>query len=126
VKVLLNTEDQCLVGWDALLLVAPFPCDLDRGLYGLCASVHGHDHVEAKHLGSVFSKPGKDIIVECAAAQRQARRLLYESLDKFWVTVALIDGAVGREKIKIASTFGTPLVYVVSCADLSHLQDPTH
>lgn len=123
-KVLLHTEHQCLIRWDALLLVAPFPGDFDRSFHSLCASIHGHDHVEAKHLGGVFGEPREDIVVECAAAQRQARRLLCESLDKLRVAVSLIDGAVGGEEVEIASTFGMPLDHMVTCTDLSYLPDP--
>lgn len=64
VEVLGNAEDEGLVFWDSLYFVTPFPGDLDGGLDGLGAGVHGQDHVEAEVAGYEFGEAGEDIVVE--------------------------------------------------------------
>src|SRR4051794_2476200 len=84
-EVLLHREDQCLVLWNTLDLVPPLARNLDGRLYGLGARVHGEQHVEAEELGGVFGEAGEDIVVEGAAAERQARGLLRQRLDELGV-----------------------------------------
>ena len=94
-KVLLHAEYQCLVFWNLLNLVAPFPCDFDGRLNGLGTSVHRQHHVEVKKFGHEFGEAREDIVVECSAAERQAGRLLCECLDQLRVAMALVHRAIG-------------------------------
>ena len=51
-EVAFGAEDSCSALRNALLHVAPFPGELERGLDGLGSSVHGHHHVVAENLHS--------------------------------------------------------------------------
>ncbi len=51
-------DDLGLVRGDALDLVAPLAGDLEGGLDGLGAGVHGHRHIEAGEIWSSWAKRG--------------------------------------------------------------------
>ena len=70
-EVLLYRKNKSLVLWDALDLVSPFPCNLDSGLYGLSARVHGQDHLKAQHLGDSLGETREDIVVEGAGTKSE-------------------------------------------------------
>jgi hypothetical protein len=108
VEVLSHREDQSLILRYSLDLVAPLARDLDRSLHRLGSRVHGQDHVEAKQLGSILGEAGEHIVVECSAAECQARCLLSQSLDKLRVAVALVYSAVCREEVKVVLVLGVP------------------
>lgn len=116
-KVLRHRQDQGLVLGNALCLVAPLSRNLDGRLDGLCARVHGQDHVEAKRLGDDLGKARKDIIVKGSRAQGQGAGLVDEGLDELGVAVALVDGAVGRQKVEIVLALGVPDVAALGLAE---------
>jgi hypothetical protein len=92
VEVLCNAQDECFILRDALLLVAPFPGNLDCCLDGFGTCVHGQDHVEAEVFGHEFGESGENIVIECSRAQRQGGRLLCQCFDQFWVAMPLVHG----------------------------------
>lgn len=108
VEVFLHAEDKCFVLRDLLRLVAPFPRDLDCGLHGLCAGVHGEHHIEAHHRSDLLGEAREDIVVEGATAESEAAGLLGKGLDELGVAVALVHGRVCREKIEVMFAFWVP------------------
>jgi hypothetical protein len=90
---------------NALGFITPFPGNFDSRLHCLSSRVHRQDHLEAKHLCDVLSEAREDIIVKSSAAQGQSGCLFCQGLDEFWVAMALVDGAVGREKIEVVFAF---------------------
>lgn len=107
-EVVLRTQHNGLVLGNTLDLVSPLASDLDAGLDGFGAGVHGQHQVKAKEFSDEFGESGKNIIVESAGAQRQARGLLNQGFDQLGVTMALVHGRVGSQKIKIVTTFWIP------------------
>lgn len=75
-EVVLYTQDKSLVLGDSLHLIAPLASDLDSGLDGLRASVHGQDHVETKVAGDELGKTREDVIVERTRAKGNTRGLV--------------------------------------------------
>ena len=71
VEVFGDTEDDGFVLWDAFRFVAPFPGDLDGGLHGFSAGVHGEDHIEAKEAGYELGEAWEDIVIEGSRAECQ-------------------------------------------------------
>ena len=57
---------------------------------------HGQHHVEAEHARHELGEAREHVVVECAAAQCEALRLVGQGLDQLGVAVALVDGGVGR------------------------------
>ena len=107
-EVVLGAQHNGLVLGNTLDLVSPLASDLDAGLDGFGAGVHGQHQIKAKEFSDKFSESGEDIIVESPGAQRQARGLLNEGFNQLGVTMALVHSRVGREKIKIVTTFWIP------------------
>jgi hypothetical protein len=107
-EVLRHREDQSLILRYSLDLVAPLARDLDRSLHRLGSRVHGQDQVEAKQLGGIFGEAWEDIVVECSAAERQARCLLGQRLDKLGMAVALVHGRVCGEEVEVVFAFWVP------------------
>ena len=66
VEVPIEYQDLCLVGRDALLLVAPPPGGLDCGLHGLRASVHRQDARESADPVDSFVHAAELVVVEGA------------------------------------------------------------
>ena len=71
-EVVLYAQHDGFVLGDALHFVGPFPGDLDCGLDGFGARVHGEDHVEVEVFGYEFGKAGEDIVVEGSGGESQA------------------------------------------------------
>ena len=107
-EIFLHREDQRFVLRNALDLVSPLASNLDGCLDGFGTCVHGQDHVKAKQFRRILSKAGEDVIVECTAAECQARCLLSQGLDEFRVAVTLVDGAVCREEVEIMFALRIP------------------
>lgn len=107
-EVVLCTQDDSFVFRNSLDLVSPFTGNLDTGLNGLGASVHGHHHVKAKVAGNKLGKAGEDVIVECTGAQSYSRSLVYQCSNQFGVAMALVHSGVGGEEVKVVTTFGVP------------------
>lgn len=107
-EVFCDGEDQCLILRDAFDFVAPLACDLDGRLDSFSTSVHWEDHIEAKQFGGILCKSREDIVIECSAAEGQARGLLSQGLDELGMAVALVDGAVGGEKVKVVLALWVP------------------
>lgn len=107
-EVLLHREHQRLVLWNAFYFVTPLPRNLHRRLHSLSSRVHGKDHVEPEQLGGILCEAWKHIVVECAAAESQSRRLLSEGLDELRVAMALIHGAVCGEEVEVVLVFWVP------------------
>jgi len=108
VEVFLDGKNECLVLRNSLALVAPFPCNLDRRLDSFCTSVHGQDHLKAKHLGDGLGEFWKDIVVKSPRAESESRGLVDECLYEFRVTVTLVDGAVSGQEVKVMLSFWIP------------------
>ena len=115
-KVPCRAHHNRLVRLDPLDLVPPLPRNLDRRLDRLRAGVHRQHHVKAKHARDKVGKARKDIVVEGAAAQRQAGRLVGEHPDELRVAVALVDGAVGGQEVEVALALGIPHVHASGTA----------
>lgn len=107
-EVLFYRKDQSLILRNALDLVSPLARNLHCGLNGLSTGVHGQDHVESKQLGGVLSEAWEHIVIERTTAEGQSRSLLSQSLDKLWVAVPLVDGAVCRKEVKVVLLLGVP------------------
>lgn len=107
-EVVLSTQDNGLVLWDALNLVSPLPGDLDTSLHSLRTGVHRQDHVKTKELGDKLRKPGENVIVEGAGTKSQSRGLFNQRFDQLGVTVTLVDGRVGRKEVEVVTAFWIP------------------
>lgn len=94
----------------SLDLVSPLTGNLDGGLDGLGTRVHGQYHVIAEGIADFLGPNGEDVIVECARSECDSASLLGKGLDQLWVTVALVDSTVGREKIEVVLALGIPHV----------------
>jgi len=117
-EVVLSTQNNGLVFRNALDLVTPFTGNFDTCLNGLGTGVHRQDHVESKVARDELGKARENVIVECAGTQSHARSLIHEGSDQFGVTVALVHSGVGREEVKVFTTFGIP-----NCGTLSPGKD---
>lgn len=95
-EVLGNTENNRLILWDTLHLIAPFSCDLDScfDCFGTC--VHWQYHIKVEKLCDELRKPWKDIIVECSRAESQRLCLFDQCFNKLWMTMTLVDSRVCR------------------------------
>lgn len=107
-EVVRDGKDEGLVLLNALDLVSPLAGNLDGGLGGLGASVHGQNHVVAKDIADLFSPLGEDVIVESAGAESENGGLLGQGLDELGVAVTLVDGAVGGEKVHVLVALWVP------------------
>lgn len=116
-EVLRSSKDESLIGRDTLDLVSPLAGELDGRLDSLSTSVHGQNHVVAKHLVDLLSPLGEDIVVEGAGAEGQTAGLLGEGLDELGVAVALVDGAVGGQEVEVLATLGIPHVDALSARE---------
>ena len=107
-EVVLRTQNNGLVLGNTLDLVSPLASDLDAGLDGFRAGVHGQHQIKAKVFSNKFGKPGENVIVESPGAQRQTRGLLNQRFNQLGMTMTLVHSRVGRQKIKIVTTFWIP------------------
>lgn len=107
-EVVSHAEYMGLALWDPLDLVCPLSRDLDSCLNGLGTSVHGQHHIIAEEVADLCGPYGEHIIVKGSRAQREATSLLSQGFDQLRVTVALVDGAVGREEIEIVLALWIP------------------
>ena len=112
-EVLSGSKDKSLTLSNLLDLIGPLTSNLDGSLDGLGTSVHGQDHVVAESAAHLGSPDGEDVIVESARAQGQPTSLLSEGLDQLGMTVALVDGAVGREEVEVVVALGIPDVHAL-------------
>lgn len=117
VEVVSNAEDEGLAGLNPLDLVCPLTGNLDGGLGSLSTSVHGQRHVVAKDITDLLGPSGEDIVVESAGAEGQAAGLLNKDLDELGVAVALVDGTVGRQEVKVVAALGVPDVDALSLGE---------
>lgn len=108
VEVVLSTQNHRLVLRDTLDLVPPFAGDLDAGLDGFGAGVHGQDHVVAEELGDELGEAREDIVVEGARAESQTGGLVAERGDQLGMAMALVDGGVGRQEVEVVAALGVP------------------
>ena len=112
-EIVVCAKDQRLALGHLLDLISPLAGDLDGRLDRLGARVHGEDHVEAEGVADLLGPDGEDVIVEGARTEGDAASLLGKGLDQLWVTVALVDGTVGREEIEVVLALGIPHVYTL-------------
>lgn len=63
-EVLCDTEDDSLIFWNALDLIAPFSCNLDSCLDCFSTRVHRQHHVKVEVLCDKFGETWEDIVVE--------------------------------------------------------------
>ncbi len=108
VKVVGGAEDEGLALLDALDLVGPLAGDLDGGLDGLGARVHGQHHVEAEDAADLLGPHGEHVVVEGARAEGQAAGLFGEGAHQLRVAVTLVDGAVGGQEVEVVLALGVP------------------
>lgn len=116
-EVVSDTEDESLAGLNALDLVRPLTGNLDGGLGSLSTSVHGQRHVVAEDIADLLRPAGEDIVVESTGAEGQAAGLLDEDLDELGVAVALVDGTVGRQEVKVVAALRVPDVDTLSLGE---------
>jgi len=118
VEVLLHGEYQRLAIRNALLLVAPFPRDLDRSLNRFRACVHRQHHFKPEHLRNSLCKAREDIVVERSRAQRESRGLIHQRLNQLRMAMSLVDGTVGGQEVEIVLALGIP--YRASAGSAEH------
>jgi hypothetical protein len=75
-EVSLAGENKRFPRLDTLPHICPLASDLEGSLDGLCASVHGEDHVVAEHGGEVAGERAERGVVECTGAEGQLPSLL--------------------------------------------------
>lgn len=107
-EVIFNTQHDGLIVRNAFDFVAPFPGNLDACLHGFRAGIHRENGVVSKVLRDKLREFGEYIIVEGPGAERKRGRLLGQSLDQLRVTVALVDGGIGREEVQVMAALGIP------------------
>jgi hypothetical protein len=117
VEVLGSSKHQGLARRHLLDLVSPLAGNLDGGLDGFGARVHGQDHVIAEEGRDLLGPDGEDVVVEGARAQRQPAGLLGQGLDQLRVAVALVDGAVGREEVEVVLALRIPHVHALGTGE---------
>lgn len=103
-EVLIRKQNTSLVGRNALDGVAPPTRELDRRLPTLDSRVHGQDAIVAKVLRDEATVVSQGIVVEGSAGERQILGLIDESPDDLGMTVALIDGRVRAQEVKVLAT----------------------
>ena len=72
VEVLLCSKDEGFPLLDALYFISPLPRNLNCSLNGFCTSVHGQNHVVAKHFLDLLCPFWEHIIVESSTAEGQS------------------------------------------------------
>ena len=100
-EVVASKDNAGLVLWDALDIISPPTGKLDGGFAALHSSIHGEDAVVAKVGGNKLGILTKGIIVEGTGGKRKLLGLLDQCADDFGMAMSLIDGAVGRQEIKV-------------------------
>jgi len=105
VEVVGADDDLGLVLPDALYLLTPLAGGLDGGLYGLGTRVHGQYAVISRQLADLLAEQGQLVVAEGAAGEGDLGGLATQRLEDARVTVTLVHGAVGREKIHVAFAF---------------------
>lgn len=100
-EVVAGKDNAGLVLWDALDIIAPPTGKLDGGFAALHSSIHWEDAVVAKVGGNKLGILTKSIIVEGTGRERELLGLLDQCADDFGMAMPLIDGAVGRQEIKV-------------------------
>src|SRR5829696_6632905 len=102
VEVAAGHDDPRLVGGHALDLVAPLAADLDGGLDGLGAGVHGEHQLLATEVTERGAEISELVVDERAAGQRQAVELRVRGRDEARVAVAEVERGVAREQVEEA------------------------
>jgi hypothetical protein len=93
VEVSLASENKRFTRLDTLAHICPLAGDFEAGLDGLCASVHGEDHVVAEHGGEVAGEGGEDGVVKGTGTEGELASLLDQGGENLGVAVTLIDGS---------------------------------
>ena len=105
VEVVGADDDLGLIFRHALDLVGPLAGELEGGLDGLGAGVHGQGHVEAGEVVDLLVEERELVVAEGARGQGDALRLLEHGGEDARVAVALVDGGVGGEEVEVAAAF---------------------
>ena len=100
-------HDRLILGY-TLDIIAPAASQLDARLARFHARIHGQHLVEAQQFGEILLEFSEHVIVESTRGERQNARLFSHLFDYFRVTVALIHGAVCRQKVVILVAFYVP------------------
>mmetsp|Transcript_16859 Transcript_16859/g.43198 ORF Transcript_16859/g.43198 Transcript_16859/m.43198 type:complete len:298 (-) Transcript_16859:104-997(-) len=107
-EVILGKQHLCLVFRDALDVISPAPCQLQCSLAALHAGVHWQNLVKPEQLGDILFVLAQDIVEEGPGCECKLGSLICQSAHNFWVTVALVDGRIGAEEVKVALAVDIP------------------
>ena len=107
-------DDLRLIGRNALHIIGPFPSDFDGGLHRFRSRVHRKDLVVSKIRCHKLLVLAKIAIEKGSRRQGQFLRLLCHGRHNPRMTMALIDGRICTEKVKILLAFNVPHVNTLS------------
>mmetsp|Transcript_68942 Transcript_68942/g.177673 ORF Transcript_68942/g.177673 Transcript_68942/m.177673 type:complete len:264 (+) Transcript_68942:584-1375(+) len=93
---------------DALDVVAPAACELDRCLAALHTCVHRQDAVKPEVLCGELGVVCQDLRVERTRRERQRLALLCKGPDDLWVAVALVHCGVRRQEVVVLAPVDIP------------------
>ncbi len=102
VEVPIEDDDLRSAVRDPFRLDRPFACELQRGFYGLCARVHGHDHLRLRERRELFAKGTQLIMVKGARRERHARELLGRCGNERGMAMAKVQRRIACQEIEIA------------------------
>ena len=107
-KIACCHNDFCLVFSNSLDLMSPLTGQLEGSFHPFRTGIHGQHLVKAKVFRDVLFKGSQLIVVECAGSQRKRSQLFDHGIFDARMTVSLVDGRVGRQKIIVALAFHIP------------------
>ena len=95
-KVILATDDFCLVFRYPLHHIAPFTGKFQGGFIAFGARIHRKHTLVAKIFSNEFLVRSKHIVVESPGGQFEGLSLFNQGPDDPWMAVTLVHGRIGR------------------------------
>mmetsp|Transcript_36522 Transcript_36522/g.67541 ORF Transcript_36522/g.67541 Transcript_36522/m.67541 type:complete len:201 (-) Transcript_36522:423-1025(-) len=101
-------NDTCLIFRNSLHIISPPPRKLDRSLSAFNPSIHGKDSIIAKVISDELNIATKAVVVKCPTRESKVLGLFHKGTNDLGVAMALIDGGIRREKVKVACAINIP------------------
>src|SRR6188768_1064162 len=95
-----RNDNRCVFG-NIFLKVSPLARQLNTCLVSFRPAVHEQGLLITKSFADIFFCQPKFVVIERPRSKRQLLCLAYQSVNDARMTVALVNGTIGRKKIEI-------------------------
>src|SRR5687767_2924029 len=100
-KVLFRRNNNSLIVGNTLIGISPFTRQLDSGFIRFCPTIHKESFLVLKKSADIFFCNSQLVVVKRSRSKGEFLRLINECVDDPWMTMTLVDRAVGRKKIVV-------------------------